>query len=365
MGYYYSSANGTTTQGEIQLPFHIGTSYSAITSYDQFNLRSTPDPFLLILIAYVPDSKVPYHITHISPNYYNYCQFSEQEFILFVRDREHHQHNTYELVYVQDGEFYQCIESQRHKYSAGSCFLLNKNTRHREEYITGFTTVSLSLSTEFFHELISEQDEKYFATRHLWNQNTELNNFFNTELAGLESSQKSYIDFIPKNQDSMVLHDLFCKLIDIVLSPQPGCSFTFCGLVCQIFLHLSKKEYFTTAPINLGTDSESRLFAQINNIIEKSKGRVSRDMLSKELCYSGAHLNRIVQKYTGMNITQYTTAFSIKHAAWMLIHTDLTISEIVAEHGFTDRTYFYNAFKKFYGETPRQYRSRNKQYNDA
>ena len=106
----------------------------------------------------------------------------------------------------------------------------------------------------------------------------------------------------------------------------------------------------------IGTQQESRIFSRINMLLEEYNGRISREMLSEKLRYSGSYLNRVVQTFTGMNITQYSLHFVLKRAAFLLSETDSTVTDIVNELGFTNRTYFYSAFQKQYGETPRAYR---------
>lgn len=363
MGYFITFAGEKVIKGSMSLPpEELLPEQKAAAAMGQGSLQKISDPFLLCLITYTPGREIPYQVTHISPSYYSCFAFDQADFVQQVRDRDLHRQDTYKLVYIREGELYQRVETQRHKYSAGSCFLLNRNVRHNEEYITPFSSVCLFLSEEFFRELITENEEKYFKTRHLWNRHTELFHFFEDEIEGGPREKKSYIDFIPKlsfGSGEDPIQALFDELAMLILNPSPGCSFLLMSLICRIFLLLSRKDLYTTAPLELGTDAEGRLFSQIRELLEEHNGRVSRDALVKELNYSGSYLNRVVNKYTGMNITQYTTSFTMKRAAWMLIHTDASISEISLALGFTNRTLFYSAFERTYGETPRQYRLRN------
>ena len=363
MGYFITVAGEKIIEGNMSLPTEdLRPEQKAAAAMGQGSLQIVSEPVLLTLATYTPDSDVPYQLTHISPSYYSYFSFNRSDFIHLVRDRDLHRQDAYKLVYIREGELYQRVESQRHKYSAGSCFLLNRNVRHNEEYISPFSTVCLFLSEQIFRELITEDGEKYFKTRHLWNKQTELCHFFENEINGEYDEKKSYIDFIlmtTAQEDRLQV--LFDALAHLVLDPSPGCSFLFMNLICRIFLHLSNKELYTTAPLELGSAAESRLFSKIRARLEESSGRISREALSRELNYSGSYLNRVVNKYTGMNITQYASSITMRRAAWMLLHTDATVSEIAIELGFTNRTIFYNAFERTYGETPRQYRIRNRQ----
>lgn len=364
MGYFIIIMGEKIIEGNMKPPEQdLLPEQKAAAAMGEGNLQMVTAPILLSMTTYIPGQALPYKLTHISPSYYSFFSFDESDFNRYVRDRDLHSQNTYKLVYVREGELYQRVESQRHKYSTGSCFLLNRNVRHNEEYISPFCTVSLFLSEDVFRELISEDGEKIFKTSHLWDQQTELFHFFADEAQGEGREKKSYIDFIPKGDsdpDTDPICQLFDQLAALVIAPHPGCSFLFFSLVCQIFLWLSKKEFYTTVPLELGSEAESRVFSQIRKLLEEHNGRISREELSRLLNYSGSYLNRIVNKYTGMNITNYATSLTMRRAAQMLLHSDVTISEIAWELGFSNRTVFYNAFEKTYGETPRQYRIRNR-----
>lgn len=364
MGYIFASVNGQTFTGKSeelsQLP--IPTPVNFLSS-EQTNSHNTNTPFSLMMTVLDPQAQFPFRLYMILPGFYMYSELSASEYTQQVLDRPFHRHNTYELVYVREGEFYQQIESQRHKYSARSCCLLNRNVRHREEYTTPFSIVNLSLSADFLKNLLDGERNHFFSDEPLLHKQEELAQFFSSEFLGSGSQRKSYIDFIPQphvlNGRDRV-HDLLDQLTQIIISPAPGSSYMLQGLICQILYQLSDSRNYTTTPTNLGTETESRLFAQITQRMEDCSGRISREALARELSYSGNYLNRIVNKYTGMNLFQYGTSIAMQRAAWLLIHTDMPITQIVAELGFTDRTHFYQLFRKQFEETPKQFRSRHR-----
>ena len=83
---------------------------------------------------------------------------------------------------------------------------------------------------------------------------------------------------------------------------------------------------------------------------------MSRLALEKALCYSGNYINTIVKKYTGMCLYDYGLSFTLKNAASLLTETDIPISSISAQLGFTNRTHFYKVFREKYGVSPGEYR---------
>ena len=58
----------------------------------------------------------------------------------------------------------------------------------------------------------------------------------------------------------------------------------------------------------------------------------------------------------GITFLRYVNEVRISHAGRLLSDTDLSISEIMQESGFTNQTLFNRLFKEIYGMTPRQAR---------
>ena len=360
MGYFCSISDGSFVEGSFnQVDVALSRkdrSYSLSNLSMYGGVLQTPAPFQLILMSFNPSASVQTQVTIMSPDSYNYAEFYQGNF-------EMHRHNTFELVYIREGTLYQCTESERHIYPAGSFLLLNRNVRHCEEADTAFSTVSLSLSEDYFKALLLEDRDQVFRAGRLWGDNTDLQEFLSAELLGSRDVGKNYIDFIPLQPfrpDDDPVRDLFEQMTMIMLAPKPGDVFAFRALICRLLNLLCRRELFTTRPISLGTRSESRSFTQITHLLEESDGRISRELLVEKLRYSGSYLNRIVQTFTGMNITQYSLYYTLKRAAWMLANTDSTVTDIVAELGFTNRSYFYTEFQKHYELTPREYRLRNR-----
>ena len=360
MGYYCfitddSFAEGRFSRSDIeQSRRDRSLSASNLSTYG--GVYQTPAPFQIILMSLDPSAHVQTQVTVMSPGNYNYVEFEKAFF-------EMHRHNTFELVYIREGTLYHRIESERHIYPAGSFLLLNRNVRHSEEADSAFSTVSLSLSADYFKALLLEDRDQVFKAGRLWGDNTDLQEFLSAELLGAGKVGKNYVDFIPLrpySEGEDTIQELFEKMTMIMLAPKPGDVFTFRALICKLLNLLCRRELFTTRPISLGTEAESRIFSEITHLIEESDGRISRELLVEKLRYSGSYLNRVVQTFTGMNITQYALHHALERAAWLLVNTDDTITEIVAELGFSNRSYFYTEFQKHYELTPREYRLRNR-----
>ena len=64
-----------------------------------------------------------------------------------------------------------------------------------------------------------------------------------------------------------------------------------------------------------------------------------------------------------MTLLEYGQSIYLEEARKLLADTEKSISSIIEELVFSNRSHFYRLFEKYYGETPMNYRKRihNKQ----
>lgn len=117
---------------------------------------------------------------------------------------------------------------------------------------------------------------------------------------------------------------------------------------------------FSINRIHSESDNQEYLFSKITHIMKSSHGRCTREELSSQLHYNGEYLNRIIKKYTGKTILEYGQSVYLEEARIMLAGTDKSISAIIDELGFSNRSHFYRLFEKAYGQTPLDYRRQYK-----
>lgn len=326
------------------------------SSFSQFDFS-----FALSLTTFHPNTDVPTLYTVLCPDYAFYSMNTSEDFDHFKSSFVMHQHNTFELLYVIDGNFYQNIENALHKYPTGSCCLLSPSVFHTEDYNHDCRLATLSCSAELLSTLFFQKSNQYFHIE----QNPEVNelrHFLEQHLSSDNSTTKNYIDFIPKKDaDWSVkhIHHTFDLLTQQVLSPKPGTSFHVQALIYQLFNLIGNPENFNTTPISLGTQAETTLFTSISKRMEETHGRIGRNELVREFNYSGTYINNVVKKFTGMNIFHFGNTFTMQEAAHLLTTTSLSISEIALRLSFSDRTHFYRLFRETYGMTPKEYRKSN------
>lgn len=126
------------------------------------------------------------------------------------------------------------------------------------------------------------------------------------------------------------------------------------------------KEHFKSANlINLDkiqlNPMDNEFLKKLNAVVNDNLTDTSLDVacLSDNMAMSRSNLHLKLKALTGQSTTEFIRSLRLNKATEFLVKTDKTTSEIVYEAGFKTPSYFYRSFKKYFGETPSEYRTKN------
>jgi AraC-like DNA-binding protein len=162
-------------------------------------------------------------------------------------------------------------------------------------------------------------------------------------------SLPSYIKV--KNAESYA--DIFKKLCEYHTEALESEQLMLQSKILELIYMLSrenKTQSFLKKPSN-STVIESVIHYIENNLSED----LSLDALSKYASFSPTHFHTCFKKSTGMTLRDFVEESRIRAAVRLLVNTDLTLSEIAYDCGFSSQSYFSYSFKRRMGLTPREY----------
>lgn len=316
-------------------------------------------PFMLTLVSSTANQPQKSVVSVHTPESHFYAP--EGNFIDGWHSNSQHQHNCFEFTYVIEGSMYQIVEGRRYFYPTGSCCLMNRNTLHTEELSTDFYCVFFSVSADFIARLMNYGNALLFPCEQELFDNLVFR-FFERNLDDSKADCKDFLDFIPKiteTEQIRFIHHIFEDMLNTLINPQSGSTYHLQELFLRLIGILCDPNYYNAMHITAKSNMESSLFARIDQILEERHGRITHSELSGILNYNGSYLGRIVKKYTGKSLFDYSMTFTMKHAANQLISTDKTAAQIAAELQFTNKSHFYRLFKDQFGVTPNDYRKIN------
>ena len=313
------------------------------------------DSLSFIQDTYYPEREAGREVlTFIGPKEWSYICMDKEESERILSTKSMHRHNFYELMYVAEGSIYQNIEDTRHIYPKGSCCLMNMNIRHLEEFDEYCRVIFLEFTQEYILSVLR------FPRIFTGENSTEyemMRKFFLHELNKEEVAQRAYIDFIPEKETEEI-HTYLDIIATVMQEKSVTSNFQIAGAITGMLTALFDSNAYTNIPVALGNASERELFDRITDYIRAKDGQVRRKNLEERFSYSGDYLYKIVEKYTGLSLYEYSTKFTMEKACKLLLDSKLTVAKIMEQLGFTNRTQFYRLFKKYYGVTPKEYRNK-------
>ena len=128
-----------------------------------------------------------------------------------------------------------------------------------------------------------------------------------------------------------------------------------------------KKRYLNAGLVPAPEEStfslaDETFLLKLNKIIQENLDNSNLDvtLICKEIGMSRASLYNKLKALTDMGANDYINKFRMEKAITLITHTDMSFTEITEKIGFTTSRYFSTAFKQYTGETPTQYKERQK-----
>lgn len=295
-----------------------------------------------------------YQITPSDTTSVQYDQSQHQQLLT----RPQHKHAFIEIMYVLSGSVTNRIENQSFTYTQGECCVMNSNICHCELFEGDFQVVFFMFQNNFLRTLLDEyqQEQKLIADLP---KEQPVFQLINDTISSTHNFDKIYLDCLPVVPTEQVLEQLiplFNYVIFEITEKRAGYSLYIKGAFTRIFSILNNPELYSVYQVHSEAKQHEYLTTKIVHILEANHGHCTREQLSEQLHYTGEYLNRILKKYTGKTISEYRQFVCLNEGKRLLLDTDMSISDIISELGFSNRSYFYNLFKESYGLTPLEYR---------
>jgi AraC-like DNA-binding protein len=275
---------------------------------------------------------------------------SNKEFVRFQVDAAKyfydklHQHPEWQLTLIKKGKGHLMVGDYFGRFEPGDLFLFSANMPHvfrcdSEYFDITSDKYSLGLSLYFDFEALGKSllEVEEFSGLLQWRQHMKgcfrvsgetkskilmfLSDF--SEKKGLNRILTAFhiLNYLQKREDLLLLNKL-----------------------------IPQKDYTETEGKRMGKVMSYILSESLHNISLQEVADIAN--LSKEaFC-------RFFKKRTGKTFTEFLTQIRIHQACQLLQDSDLSISQIAFQCGFQNLSYFNRAFKKFLGETPKEFRGR-------
>lgn len=255
-----------------------------------------------------------------------------------------HIHTAVEILFIDKGHFRVFADNQEYILSPGDTILFRSHTIHK--------VFALSKGKSGYYVLkIKPGNVLDFASRNLGS----------SYLLRLSLSNKNEKTVWQKNEcDSIGLTELLECLISESAKQSYGSDIAMklCSAkVLLLMLRDIEKEHSIS---KLSDSLDENLVRRIYNSIVYINSNYAEELTAEEcgkLQYmSYSYFSRSFKRITGMCFKDYLNMTRINHAEKALLSSNKTITQISAECGFNNVSYFISTYKRFKGVTPAAFR---------
>ncbi len=252
--------------------------------------------------------------------------------------RHSHSKNAFELHYVTAGKGYVILENQTHPLSPGVLYITGPNIAHEQipDELESLTEFGL-----FF--LISEPESKspladLFMKHNLWlgDAGTEVDTLVRAILWEKTNQKPGYSQKIP-----LLLAELLIECVRNFISD---------GKIYENKLPVPSKK------LSVDLLQEENTLLVIDEIFLCRYADITLEQLADCIGLSTRQTQRLLEKNYNKSFSSMKLEARMAAAETLLRNSSLKITEISNRIGYSSIEHFSNAFKKFYGVNPSQYR---------
>lgn len=249
-----------------------------------------------------------------------------------------HRHDFFEVLFLQKGSGFHVIDGNKYEIKPPCVFFLSRGQAHKlelshdiEGFIFIFTSDFYLLNRSNPNSLI---EFPFFYTIHQDNPPLLLKN--EEDVRFLETIFKRGVqEILSKSQPDI---ELLHSILDLIL--------TTCSSLYEVGeSHLNKGK---------GQILVKRFFHLLE---ENHQKNFSINEYAALMGITPNHLTQTVKLLTGKTSSQIIKSKQLLEIKRLLVHTNLSVSEIASQLNFEDQSYFTKFFKRETGLTPLQYRS--------
>ena len=131
------------------------------------------------------------------------------------------------------------------------------------------------------------------------------------------------------------------------------------GLLCELWYYMAKREEIQEGELSAREQRDIlRVKEAIRYIDEKFRERVTLDELAGQVHISKSELCRCFGRVLHTTPMEYLIQHRVLEAARLLSDTDQSVTEIAVQTGFDSAGHMGRFFKKYIGNSPREFRKR-------
>ncbi len=248
-----------------------------------------------------------------------------------------HRHDFFEVLYLLKGSGFHVIDGNKYEINPPSVFFMSPGQAHKIEFSNDIEGYIFIFTEDFY--LINQSNQNrliefpFFFTIRQDNPPLILND--QEDVLFLESLFKKGITGAEKGDDYSI--ELLRSILDLILTSSATLYKTDEKMLNKGKGHIVVKKFFQLIEDNYHKNLTVSEYAN-------------------QLAITPNHLTQTVNNLTGKTSSQIIKAKQVLEIKRLLVHSNLSVTEIATRLNFPDQSYFAKFFKRETGKSPLQYR---------
>ncbi|MCZ4696404.1 AraC family transcriptional regulator [Ancylomarina euxinus] len=254
-----------------------------------------------------------------------------------------YKNNFFEIVYIEKGTGSQCINQHEFEYIDGNIFFLPPLDCHSFKILSPSKFYFIRFTDHFFLQK---------------NNLTDYNVWFDKIAYIIAKYNKVPGDIISSEHDRQFIINNIKSIYQEYLRADSYSDSIISGSIASILNILARSiENKYVGKANETDNRFGEILRYINtHLLDNENLRLS--VLAENFGISKTYFSEYFKKQAGVSLVDYVLKSKLKIVETKVLHTDLSLKEIAWQLNFTDSSHLARTFKKTYGMTVKEFKSK-------
>ncbi len=259
-----------------------------------------------------------------------------------------HIHNYIEIIYAISGEFQILLNNQVYYFGDGDMVLINANEIHKIHALTqGLNRyIVVKFEPEMLYTTAQPLFEMKYVMPFILNESTHQKIFGRAEI------------------EKTVIPDIIYGINREFTEKQYGYELSIRANIYNLFLFILRRWNEQNVDLNITEGINQDVVKRLQDVFDYIEHHYPEDITALQMAdrcnLSYSYFSRLFTRIMKRSFREYLNYVRITKAEHLLASTDLNITEIALQVGFSTSSYFIRQFKLYKDISPKQYQLKYK-----
>ncbi|MBP1753981.1 MAG: AraC family transcriptional regulator [Firmicutes bacterium] len=259
-----------------------------------------------------------------------------------------HIHNYIEIIYALTGKYQILLNNKDYSFGEGDMVLINSNEIHNIFSVS--PGINRYIVVKFEPEMLYTTAQSLFEMKYVMpfilNESTHQKVFSKEEI------------------EKTIVPDIIRGISQEYRDKNYGYELAIRANIYNLFLFILRRWNEQNVDLNIDEEINKDTVRRIQNVFDYLESNYQNDITALEMAQrcnlSYSYFSRLFTRIMKRSFREYLNYVRITKAERLLASTDLNITEIAMQVGFSTSSYFIQQFKLYKNISPKQYQLRYK-----